>query len=140
MILGGGNDLSRIGTDQLMYRLRCFIKKLAHRRRVSCVLTGTLIPRATDGFMRASNAIDKEIEQSDMCHHHFITDLFNDHSHPGQILCDYYHTDRVHLNSYGLELYKQLIEWTIESYYEGNFCKTRTFSTIDGPRTAYWKF
>ena len=90
--------------------------------------------------MKASGAIDKDIEQSDMCHHHYVTDLFVDRSDQNRILQDYYHTDRVHLNSYGLALFKQLLDWVIESYYEGNFCKTRTFSTIDGPRTARWKF
>ena len=140
IILGGGNDLVRIGSDQLLDKLRGVVVKLAQRRRVSCVLTGTMIPRATDGFVRKNNLVDRHIEQSDLCHHHFVTDIFDDLTRPGHIMYDYFHTDRVHLNAYGLELYKQLLAWVVESYYEGYFTKARTFSTIGGPRTAFWKF
>ena len=101
IILGGGNDLVRIGSDQLLDRLRGVVVKLAQRRQVSCILTGTMIPRATDGFVRKNNLVDRHIEQNDLCHHHFVTDIFDDLTRPGHIMYDYFHTDRVHLNAYG---------------------------------------
>ena len=142
IVMAGGNDLVEVTTDVVMRSMNGLVKRLADRRRVSCVITGSMIPRSrVKGFTLKCKEFDEDIEQSDVCHHHFVTDLFYDHEKgPNGVLEEYYIGDKTHLNGYGIDLLQQLLEWVVGCYYAGEFTQTRVFSTVVGKKRAYWKF
>ena len=137
VILAGGNDLMDCDTVLVVQEVLRLVRDVVKADGAKCIITGSVVPRAARDFVAKTREFDLLIEQGDLTHHHFETDLFTDGT---GIQSDYFIWDLCHLNSYGLEKMRELIGFVLESFHESNFSQSRNFSTYTGQRVARWKF
>ena len=143
-LLIGGNDLQIKPPCMVVSELGAVIRAEINSNRSACIITGTMVPRSDHDFIRKMREADELMEQEDLCHHHFVTDLFYDLGGVGKgkdkIQTDYYIWDGTHLNDLGLELMRELMEWVLGSFNASDFRQSKCFGTTSGVKVARWKF
>ena len=78
VILAGGNDLVDCDPVLVVQETMRLVRDIVRRDGAKCIITGSVIPRAARDFVGKAREFDLMIEQGDLTHHHFETDLFID--------------------------------------------------------------
>ena len=142
----GGNDLEVSEGAAVAENMQSLVKDIVARPSTRCVVTGQIIPRASRNpkFLPRYQEYEVSFKRASPKHHNWASDWCLDSIRQG-IDKSVYFKDHTHLNSIGLDDFKNILEWVVMSINSDSFHGwsrpiVRTRQNKTDRYTAHWWF